>query len=405
MLNLFCKHQERPKVKIVAVAKDESAYFAEWVHHHLYFGFDAIEIYVNRTTDNSAEILDAIKNKYPQVSWQCADWIDICPQDARQNIQFIAYAHAMQNIRASGKFTHVFFLDIDEFWCPENYRDSIQDVIEPLGRHNAIFFEWLNDTGELPCFSSIPDVLSGILSPLGKTLLPIECNVHELRHHVPLFENKDIHILADGQKFKARANPVQALDKSLNSIKSSFIYHRAHRSEVEYVSLLYRGRPGNQFKYKNNRSGIPKCHRATLNIDLPMADYQTYQTSRQSFISKIDIITLQKRAEAFVLERYENSLANLSSTLETHYTEMKKIFSRVSINEVVSKFKDYRQSKIEVDRNNIGLIREFAVDAVWQDIDEAIELMEIAHQLRPKGPYIKRKLQEFKEIKAKRGGR
>ena len=30
-------------VKIIAIAKDEGAYLAEWIHHHLYFGFSEIK--------------------------------------------------------------------------------------------------------------------------------------------------------------------------------------------------------------------------------------------------------------------------------------------------------------------------------------------------------------------------
>lgn len=37
--------------KIIAVAKDEGAYLAEWIFYHLYKGFDEIEVLINRTTD------------------------------------------------------------------------------------------------------------------------------------------------------------------------------------------------------------------------------------------------------------------------------------------------------------------------------------------------------------------
>ena len=57
MINMFKINKSKIKTKIVAVAKDEGAYFSEWIHHHLYLGFDAIDIYVNRTSDNSLEIL------------------------------------------------------------------------------------------------------------------------------------------------------------------------------------------------------------------------------------------------------------------------------------------------------------------------------------------------------------
>ena len=48
--------QPELKIKLVAIAKDEAAYLPEWIFHHLYFGFDAIDIYVNNTTDNTHEL-------------------------------------------------------------------------------------------------------------------------------------------------------------------------------------------------------------------------------------------------------------------------------------------------------------------------------------------------------------
>ena len=81
MINLFKSKKNQIKTKIVAVAKDEGAYLAEWVHHHLFLGFDAIDIYINRTSDNSLEILHKISEKYPQVNyftaWQASRGLDV----------------------------------------------------------------------------------------------------------------------------------------------------------------------------------------------------------------------------------------------------------------------------------------------------------------------------------------
>ena len=50
------RNGERVRVKLVAIAKDEAAYIPDWIFHHLHFGFDAIDIYVNNTSDNTQEI-------------------------------------------------------------------------------------------------------------------------------------------------------------------------------------------------------------------------------------------------------------------------------------------------------------------------------------------------------------
>ena len=63
------------KVKLVAIAKDEGAYLVDWIFHHLYFGFYAIDIYVNRTSDNTFEIADKLKS-LEQVRFLDGDALD-----------------------------------------------------------------------------------------------------------------------------------------------------------------------------------------------------------------------------------------------------------------------------------------------------------------------------------------
>ena len=50
----------KPKIKLVAIAKNEAAYLPQWIHHFL-VGFNEIEIYINDTTDNSVAICEKIK--------------------------------------------------------------------------------------------------------------------------------------------------------------------------------------------------------------------------------------------------------------------------------------------------------------------------------------------------------
>jgi hypothetical protein len=393
---------KKPKIKIVAVAKDEAAYFPEWIHHHLFFGFDAIEIHINRTTDNSAEVLSSICSEHPSVSWQVADWVDLCPGDAKNHIQFIIYAKALAEMRLSGEFTHVFFLDIDEFWCPTDFSIKIQDYLLSLASDKAIFFEWINDLGNLLPFSSIPQNIEGNLSPLGKTLLPIDLELVELRHHVPLIRNKSQHILANGEVFEGREKMVQALNPTLNSLKNAFVYHRAHRSEMEYVSLVYRGRPGNSFKYKNNRKGIPRRSPATLDVYLSDFVYKAYSESLEGFMDSLNIELSIANAQSFVRERYEHSVNNMDNGLHAGYKYMLDIFHGVKIPEITAKFQQYRKRMISKQPFNANLIRDFAINAASQDIDEAIELMKKAQHLRPKGPQIRKYLENFEKNKLKR---
>lgn len=390
------KLASRPKIKLVAIAKDEAAYLSEWVHHHLYFGFDSIEIYINRTSDNSADVLNNISLQYSNVTWDYADWIDVCPGDARNQIQFIVYAKVLHEVRKSGDFTHILFLDIDEFWCSKHFNLSIQDYIESMPEQHAIFFEWINDIGNLEPFSCLPAKLEGNLSPLGKTLLPVELDITELRHHVPLLMDKTRHILVDGQCFESRPNMVQALIGSLSGLKDCFVFHRAHRSAYEYVSLLYRGRPGNSFKYKANRKGLPNPNKINCTVEFPVESYKEYQASFTEFKNKTNYENAVLNSKRFVELRYEQSVTNINQALIKHYDEMKNIFDGVKVNEVAAVFRAYRANLIEQQPNNAVLIRDLAIDAAKIDLDEAIELMEAAQKLRPKGPQIRKKLELWK---------
>lgn len=395
-MNMSSHIKSRPKVKLVAIAKDEGAYLSEWIHHHLYFGFDSIDVYINRTSDNSAEVLQNIAEQHSQVFWDYADWIDVCPGDAKNQIQFIVYAKVLNEVKKSKDFTHILFLDIDEFWCSTNFNLTIQDYIESMPDQHAIFFEWVNDLGNLQPFSGLPRKLEGKLSPLGKTLLPIDIDIIELRHHVPLLVDKTHHLLADGQGFRSRPGMIQALIEPLNVLKDVFVFHRAHRSAYEYVSLVYRGRPGNSFKYKANRKGLPKPDKYNYCVELPEVAYEQYQDSLAVFNDKTGYQHTKLESEHFVRLRYEQSIANIQQALVKHYDEMKMIFNGVKVDAVLTAFRTYRALLVEQQPHNAVLIRDLAIDAAKNDLDEAIALMEIAQQLRPKGPQIRKKLENWK---------
>ena len=64
------------KVAVVAIAKDESPYLADWIHHYLFSGFDYLYIGINRTTDSTFSVLEKITEKHPNVIYEDVNWID-----------------------------------------------------------------------------------------------------------------------------------------------------------------------------------------------------------------------------------------------------------------------------------------------------------------------------------------
>ncbi|OFC70112.1 glycosyltransferase family 2 protein [Alteromonas confluentis] len=385
------------KVKLVAIAKDEGFYFSEWIHHHLYFGFDEIDIFINRTTDNSREVLNGISSKYDNVKWHSADWIDKCPEDAKKQIQFIVYNKVWDDILNSGGYSHILFLDIDEFWIPKDFSRNIHDFLNSYSPDDVISFEWLNDLGNIPAFSELPQILTGNLSPLVKTLYPVHTQIKELRHHVALFDGNPNHILVDGVPFEPRKSLIQAVREDLQSLKSAFIYHRAHRSVEEYISLLYRGRPGDSFPYKTNRHGLPTPDAGYQEVELPKASYESYRNSLFDFKNSVNLSKESQNAKQFVLSRLERSLAKLQQFVCSDYQTMMQMFRGVYHHQVVSVFSLQRKKMIEQTPQDFRLMRDLAIDAATQNIEEAIMLMEAAYALNPTGPIIQQKLAEFRE--------
>ena len=400
MRSLTSNHNKGHKVKLVAIAKDEAAYIPEWVHHHLFVGFDEIEIFINRTSDNSEQVLNAINAKYPNVTWDYADWIDSCPVEAHKHIQFITYANAKYQCQKEGEYSHIFFLDIDEFLILDELTSSIHDLIKRFPADTPIAFEWLNDcTPTAEAFSKIPPTLTGNLSPLVKTLLPVNIAIKEFRHHLPLFTDQVNTMLVDESLFKPQKKVKQALDSSVNSLKSSFIYHRAHRSQYEYISLLYRGRPGDTFAYKSNRRGYPQLTSKSSSVLLNEKVYTEYQASFEEFVDAMAIGKLSKVAEQFVSERYKASIDNLNKHLLQDYPLMVRLFSGVFDDKVMGAFRSYRAELIKADPKNVDLLINLSNDAQKQDIDEAIEIILLAKKVRPKGPLINKKLEQLLQIK------
>lgn len=206
-------------------------------------------------------------------------------------------------------------------------------------------------------------------------------------------------MLVDESLFKPQKKVKQALDSSVNSLKSSFIYHRAHRSQYEYISLLYRGRPGDTFAYKSNRRGYPQLTSKSSSVLLNEKVYTEYQASFEEFVDAMAIGKLSKVAEQFVSERYKASIDNLNKHLLQDYPLMVRLFSGVFDDKVMGAFKSYRAELIKADPKNVDLLINLSNDAQKQDIDEAIEIILLAKKVRPKGPLINKKLEQLLQIK------
>jgi hypothetical protein len=318
------------KIKIVAIAKDEGAYLAEWVYHHLHFGFHAIEVLINRTSDNSIRVIEQIRTKYSNVSYSILDWVDLCPVSTQRNIQYVAYALSLQNARTEG-YSHVLFLDIDELWTPADFETSISSYLSRFPDKASISFNWFCELGSNTPFGRIDYNVTGFINEHIKTLISTYSQVTQIKIHSPIFGKGSTHLLASGDPFIPRDSNGQFHHIKPSDLASAFIIHRMFRSEVEYLACLFRGNPNEResvaSRYKDNRHGFKTSSPQSRVFKIQPDIYQKYLSSFNDFVFNCSLRDEIITAESYVIKRAEHAIACASELSAQDPTVANKIFS------------------------------------------------------------------------------
>jgi glycosyl transferase family 2 len=269
------------KTRIVAIAKDEGAYLADWVFHHRYFGFDEVHVCLNRTTDQSATILDKIAFQDSAVTYEHIDWIDYCSGEVARHMQMIAYAKALGKAERAG-VDWLMFLDVDEFWMPADFKTRIDSYLDALFTDRAlgaVCHLWHNEHGVDSCFSPVSANSKASIAPNVKTIFPVN-KVKKVRVHVPRLHSGVPTYDADGLEMAFYEKTQRASVEQLAS-KGAFVLHRQYRSEIEYLAAILRGNPEqDDYGLKRNRSGYvaaQECKGAEVN--------DSYRLARERFIT------------------------------------------------------------------------------------------------------------------------
>ncbi|GAC13352.1 glycosyltransferase family 2 protein [Aliiglaciecola lipolytica] len=327
--------RHKPKIKLVAIAKNEACYLPEWIAHHLYFGFKDIAIYVNNTTDNTANI----EKKLAAFSS-----IEFCDGDRFftseiNSPQVEIYRHELRRSRKQG-FSHVMFLDIDEFWTPKDLNTKVHNFVENT-EADVLCFEWLNRTDEAkPFLSSIQQKIEGIKGNHVKSLVSTHLLINEINPHSVLAYNAT-HQLADGTPFNVDKTNFAKIDRNeVNKpLKSVFILHRMYRSQEEYVALLLRGRPINNRPsngvFKNNRRGyIP----ASKKVEVVFEDkyISKYTIFMRNFYANFGLDEEIELGKAFVLAKRNQVAKTILASPKEAYPLIKTVFTGVTLEDIVS---------------------------------------------------------------------
>ena len=292
-------------VTLIAVAKDEACYIHEWIYHHLYMGFDSIIVGVNRTTDETIEILNKINTVYGNCIYEIIDWMDkIPPYGRNEKIQKLAYSY-LSNI-ANKKYspTHVMYLDIDEFWFSVDFT-KINNLLLNSNKFDVMSFNWASQMGEDEAFTPPFKNQYFIINKHVKSLVSskIFSKINYFRCHSPMIKSSYIHLDSNGQEFNAETNNNQPLEFSkniLNAESKYYILHRMVRSEYEYLSSLFRGNPEGEF-IKENRNGFRKNSGEKWNLRVPAKYYKLLD----QFIHSCELENIIKNSRKVRLSYYK----------------------------------------------------------------------------------------------------
>ncbi|MBO1254758.1 glycosyltransferase family 2 protein [Alteromonas sp. 5E99-2] len=317
---------ESVKVKLAAIARDEAAYLPEWIFHHLEFGFDEIEIYINNTSDNSLKVLEAISVTHPVVATNA----DALYQSSNINFQPSAYKELADKAIADG-FTHIMFLDIDEFWTPADFQTTIKQALQKLHYPEVLCLNWFIHCDEDEFSSCYKRRIEGLNDRHVKTLFQL--NIHWDKIDIHNVIGKEItYTRGDGSVFNFGDSSQCAITERPKVAHDFFIIHRMFRSQMEYIALIGRGRP-NKDKIKTSRGGYYTKNPTDI-ISFEADRLNEYYRRFEQFIDECQLSPLLNESRNFIRERFENVIEWAKTASPDDAVKFIKVFQRVDLSKV-----------------------------------------------------------------------
>ena len=310
-------------IKLVAIAKDEAAYLAEWIYHHLSIGIDEIDIYLNGITDNSYRLMRLIGSKFTNVNFYNADSLMATSVRAKSSFQQIIYRFAWSTERRKKRFSHLAFLDIDEYLVSAEFGQTISSLLRSAGEFDVLSNLWYSDLpskaepfSRFFCESQMVQKMA-ILKSIGrlrsKIGMPVVHNFSGIKRYPAKIKaciSSGLPIQYSGLgKRVGRDYRLQ----SIGQMEPWFIYHRIFRSHDEYCASLMRGRKhrSNDAPIKDNRSGFIAFKESNRTIGDPIEfkiksrRSSRYQRGFDEFVNQCDVGDEIVKGQADVRERYK----------------------------------------------------------------------------------------------------
>ncbi|MCP1202019.1 glycosyltransferase family 2 protein [Acetobacter oryzoeni] len=125
---------------VLATARNEGIYLAEWVSYYKSIGFDGIYLYINDCEDNSRGILSSLEQE---------DYLEFFETVSKDgvNVQGKAYAHALSFLPQILNYRWVLIVDLDELFVydKKQFKD-LKSYFEFLEKKqvDTVAFDWIN---------------------------------------------------------------------------------------------------------------------------------------------------------------------------------------------------------------------------------------------------------------------
>jgi len=317
------------KIKLVAIAKDEAAYLPEWIFHHLTFGFDEIEIYVNNTVDETYQVISNIAKHYPVI----ANKADKLFQTSNNNFQLLAYNDAVNNAQKGG-FTHIMFLDVDEFWTPADFTSTIKQALALYQYPQALSLNWFIHCDEKTFSTCYKPTVKILPNPHVKTIFALDNQWDKIEIH-NIVGKGITHTRGNGEIYDFSDSAHCALTDNNCLDHSFFIIHRMYRSEMEYISRVAQGR-ANKLKLKNNRNGYYQPNNQFTLISFEKGLLDSYYQRYDEFIQQCDLQSLIEVSQYFVQQRFQQVLAWAKKANKRDALVFSQLFKHITLPDIVS---------------------------------------------------------------------
>ncbi|MBS1000919.1 glycosyltransferase family 2 protein [Acetobacter persici] len=319
---------------VLATARNEGIYLAEWIAYYKSIGFDNAFIYINDCVDNSKEILSALKQQ------KYVEFFETISSEG-VNVQGKAYAHALSFLPQILDYRWVLVVDLDELFVYD--KKQFQNLISYFNflekkQVDSVAFDWINigsnkqlRWSEKAYFDRFSN--QGFLeNEKIKTIFRPAKAAKSYPHFPVEFDNYSfIRRNSTGNLLRTRLNEEKhgPLGKHHNDSPDSrfaVIYHYYFKSVEEYI-----------WKSARNRGDHPK------NTDLLNAAFHEVLVSW----------FLERFEEEYTETSDKASFPDISHLRENFYLEYEKMLSFSEIKHAITINKDIYRKKIGFLINNI----------------------------------------------------